>query len=83
MDSLSFVYSNPQTVRTSLLEYLESNGFDIVMKHATGSTRQRQFLVGVAKKTKEGVILKMFNNSYKAHFEYSPDRQLVDLISTS
>ena len=83
VDSLSFVYSNPQTVETPLLEHLESKGFDIVIKHAPVFMKQKQFLVGVATKSREGVIGNMFKHSHEARFEYSLDKKTVSVIPSS
>ena len=70
--SISFAYQTEQTLNSPILEHLESQGFDIVVKHAPVSVKARQFLVGLATRKKDGVVHAMCQAGYDAKFEYIP-----------
>ena len=79
VESISFVYQNINTVRSPILDHVESNGFDIVVKHAPVSMKQRQFLVAMATRKRTGILRTMFERGYDARFAYAPEQHVVQV----
>ena len=80
MKSVSFVYQNRYTVDSPILSFLESCGLEILIKHAPVFPNQGQFLVGVAAPDIAKLLPVMIDRAYKARFEYSQERRLIDVI---
>ena len=77
MKSVSFVYSNRYTVESPILEFLESQGLDVLIIHAPVSLRQKQFLVGIAAPKIANLLPHMVEESYEARFEYLREHSRV------
>ena len=75
--SVSFVYSNRYTVESPILEFLESQGLDVLIIHAPVSLRQKQFLVGIAAPKIANLLPHMVEESYEARFEYLREHSRV------
>ena len=80
--SVSFAYANRYTVNSPLLGFLESCGFDVLIKNAPVFLKQRQMLVGVAAPNIATLLPEMADRGYRARFEYSQETHLVDVIRT-
>ena len=73
---VSFAYKFKDTVDSPIFEYLESMGFEVVLKNVNHMAPGKQLLFRMAAKKREGILSTMFEKGYEADFAYLNDRQI-------
>ena len=77
--SVSFAYKFKAAVESPILEYLESMGFDVILRNVNHMAPGKQLLFGMAARKRDGLLATLFDKAYEAEFTYLADRQLVSV----